>query len=50
MNTGKSEDEIYDGVVEMVQGGMVDGIVLAYSQKNDAILFRIFNHETFLLF
>ena len=38
MNTGKSEEEIYDGVVEMVQGGMVDGIVLAYSQKNDAII------------
>ena len=38
MNTGKSDEEIFDGVVEMVQGGMVDGIVLAYSEMNDAII------------
>lgn len=38
MNAGKSDEEIFDGVVEMVQGGMVDGIVLAYSQINDAII------------
>ena len=38
MNTGKSNEEIYDGVVEMVQGGMVDGIVLAYSQTNDELI------------
>lgn len=34
MNTGKSDEEVFDGVVEMVQGGMVDGIILAYSQMN----------------
>ena len=38
MNTGKSSEEIFDGVVEMVQGGMVDGIVLAYSQTNDELI------------
>lgn len=38
MNTGESDEEIFDSVVEMVQGGMVDGIVLAYSQMNNAII------------
>lgn len=35
MNTGNSDEEIFEGVVEMVQGGMVDGIVLMYSRMND---------------
>ncbi len=38
MNTGKSEDEILDGVVEMVQGGMVDGMILVYSRMNDPLI------------
>ena len=38
MNTGKSEEEIFDGVVEMVQGGMVDGIILVYSRMNDPLI------------
>lgn len=38
MNTGKSEQEILDGVVEMVQGGMVDGMVLVYSKMNDELI------------
>ncbi|WP_442599144.1 LacI family DNA-binding transcriptional regulator [Neobacillus sp. D3-1R] len=38
MTTGKSEDDIYDGVVQMVQGGRVDGVVLLYSKVEDKIL------------
>ncbi|WP_057912647.1 LacI family DNA-binding transcriptional regulator [Peribacillus muralis] len=38
LSTGKTEGEIYDGVVKMVQGGMVDGIILMYSRVNDNIL------------
>jgi DNA-binding LacI/PurR family transcriptional regulator len=38
MTTGKTETEIYDGVVQMVQGGRVDGVVLLYSKVEDKIL------------
>ncbi|MGE7602004.1 LacI family DNA-binding transcriptional regulator [Peribacillus sp. NPDC097675] len=38
LSTGKTEDEIYEGIVKMVQGGMVDGIILMYSRMNDHIL------------
>ena len=38
LSTGKTEDEIYEGIVNMVQGGMVDGIILMYSRMNDHIL------------
>ncbi|MEC0275447.1 LacI family DNA-binding transcriptional regulator [Peribacillus frigoritolerans] len=38
LSTGKTEDEIYEGVMNMVQGGMVDGIILMYSRMNDRIL------------
>lgn len=38
MTTGKTEDDIYDGVVQMVQGGRVDGVVLLYSKVEDRIL------------
>ncbi|WP_110929681.1 LacI family DNA-binding transcriptional regulator [Bacillus massiliglaciei] len=38
LSTGKTEEEIYEGVVNMVQGGMVDGIILLYSRVNDHIL------------
>lgn len=38
LSTGKTEDELYEGVVNMVQGGMVDGIILMYSRINDHIL------------
>lgn len=38
LSTGKSDEEIYEGIVNMVQGGMVDGIILMYSRKNDHIL------------
>ncbi|SFB96902.1 transcriptional regulator, LacI family [Bacillus sp. OV322] len=38
INTGKTEEEIYEGVVHMVQGGRVDGIVLLYSKIEDGII------------
>jgi len=38
MTTGKTDEEIYDGVVQMVQGGRVDGVVLLYSKVEDKIL------------
>jgi DNA-binding LacI/PurR family transcriptional regulator len=37
MSTGETEDEIYEGVVKMVQGGRVDGVILLYSRINDKI-------------
>ncbi|TFD99273.1 LacI family DNA-binding transcriptional regulator [Jeotgalibacillus salarius] len=36
--TGKNEEDIYNGVVQMVQGGRVDGVVLLYSKVEDRIL------------
>ncbi|MDG5473462.1 LacI family DNA-binding transcriptional regulator [Jeotgalibacillus sp. ET6] len=36
--TGQNEEEIYNGVVQMVQGGRVDGVVLLYSKVEDRIL------------
>ncbi|MEW9501619.1 LacI family DNA-binding transcriptional regulator [Jeotgalibacillus marinus] len=36
--TGMDEEEIYNGVVQMVQGGRVDGVVLLYSKVEDRIL------------
>ncbi|PLR97659.1 LacI family DNA-binding transcriptional regulator [Bacillus sp. T33-2] len=38
MTTGKTEAEIFDGVVAMVQGGRVDGVVLLYSKIEDKVL------------
>lgn len=38
MSTGKTEQELYDSVVHMVQGGRVDSIILLYSRKDDKIL------------
>ncbi|MDM5337775.1 LacI family DNA-binding transcriptional regulator [Fictibacillus enclensis] len=38
MSTGKTEEEIYDGVVRMVQGGRVDGILLLYSSVDDQVM------------
>ncbi|MHC0036732.1 LacI family DNA-binding transcriptional regulator [Pseudoneobacillus sp. C159] len=38
MTTGKTENEIFDGVVQMVQGGRVDGVILLYSKVEDTIL------------
>jgi DNA-binding LacI/PurR family transcriptional regulator len=38
MSTGATADEIYEGVVQMVQGRRVDGVVVLYSKIEDEIL------------
>ncbi|MBM7660748.1 DNA-binding LacI/PurR family transcriptional regulator [Bacillus mesophilus] len=38
ISTGESLEEIFDGVVQMVQGRRVDGIILLYSRFNDKII------------
>lgn len=45
MNTGKTDEEVFEGVVEMVQGGMVDGIILAYSEMNDRLITYLQSRE-----
>jgi len=35
---GSNKEEIYDNVVQMVQGRRVDGIIMLYSQKDDKII------------
>ncbi|WP_335870029.1 LacI family DNA-binding transcriptional regulator [Bacillus sp. 2205SS5-2] len=35
MTTGQTNDEIFEGVVQMVQGGRVDGVVMLYSKVED---------------
>ncbi|MCP8968273.1 LacI family DNA-binding transcriptional regulator [Ectobacillus ponti] len=37
MSTGETEQEIFEGVVKMVQGKRVDGIVLLYSRVDDPV-------------
>lgn len=37
ISTGETENEIYEGVVRMVQGGRVDGVILLYSRVNDKV-------------
>jgi DNA-binding LacI/PurR family transcriptional regulator len=38
MSTGNTEEEIFEGVVRMVQGRRVDGIVMLYSRVDDNIM------------
>lgn len=38
MTTGKTDQEIYDGVVQVVQGGRVDGVILLTSKVEDDVL------------
>ena len=38
ISTGKTDEEIFDGVVQMVQGGRVDGVILLYSRIEDKVL------------
>ncbi|QPC46048.1 LacI family DNA-binding transcriptional regulator [Mangrovibacillus cuniculi] len=38
LTTGQTDEEIYEGVVQMVQGGRVDGVVLLYSRVEDRVL------------
>ncbi|MCH1626150.1 LacI family DNA-binding transcriptional regulator [Fredinandcohnia quinoae] len=37
-STGETTDEIYEGVVQMVQGRRVDGLVLLYSRFDDEVV------------
>ena len=38
MTSGKTEFDSYEGVLQMVQGGRVDGIILLYSMIDDKII------------
>ncbi|MDF0726981.1 LacI family DNA-binding transcriptional regulator [Cytobacillus sp. S13-E01] len=38
MSTGETEDEIFDGLIQMVQGRRVDGVVLLYSRFDDEVV------------
>ncbi|MED2830142.1 LacI family DNA-binding transcriptional regulator [Bacillus thuringiensis] len=38
MSTGETEEEIFNGVVKMVQGRQIGGIILLYSRENDRII------------
>jgi len=38
MTSGKTEFDSYEGVMQMVQGGRVDGIILLYSMIDDKIM------------
>ncbi|MFC0272026.1 LacI family DNA-binding transcriptional regulator [Metabacillus herbersteinensis] len=37
MSTGETEDEIFEGVMQMVEGKRVDGIILLYSRVDDKL-------------
>ncbi|TDQ42782.1 LacI family DNA-binding transcriptional regulator [Aureibacillus halotolerans] len=45
MTTGKSDKEIYDGVVQIVQGRKVDGVILLSSQVEDDILSYLYKRK-----
>jgi len=45
LSTGTKEDEIYQEVVSMVQGGRVDGIILLYSRVNDKVMNYLFEEK-----
>lgn len=38
MSTGKSEKEVLDAVIQMVQGKRVDGVILLYSNVDDQVI------------
>ncbi len=38
LTTGQTDDELFDNVVQMVQGGRVDGVVVLFSRMDDPIL------------
>ena len=38
LTTGKTEEQIHEGVIQMVQGGRVDGVVLLYSKVEDKLM------------
>ncbi|MGM0878363.1 MAG: LacI family DNA-binding transcriptional regulator [Bacillota bacterium] len=38
ISTGETEEEIFEDVFHMVQGGRVDGVILLYSRINDKVM------------
>ncbi|MFP7298866.1 LacI family DNA-binding transcriptional regulator [Neobacillus niacini] len=38
MSTGKSDKEVFDAVIQMVQGKRVDGVILLYSNIDDQVI------------
>lgn len=50
MTTGNTNQEIYDGVVNMVQGRRVDGLILLYSRVGDALIdYLVQSHFPFVI-
>ncbi|MCZ0755361.1 LacI family DNA-binding transcriptional regulator [Anoxybacillus sp. J5B_2022] len=45
MSTGEKEDEIYEEVIEMLQGRRVDGVILLYSRVNDKLMKYLLRHD-----
>lgn len=45
MSTGEKEEEIYEEVVEMLQGRRVDGVILLYSRVNDKLMKYLLRHD-----
>lgn len=45
MITAQTEKGIYERVVDMVQGGMVDGLVLTYANVNDSVITYLCNRN-----
>lgn len=45
LSTGQTEEEIFEEVKRMVQGGRVDGILLLYSRTNDKIMPFLLEHN-----
>ncbi len=44
MSTGEKENDIYERVVEMLQGRRVDGVILLYSRQNDKLMKYLLKH------
>ncbi|MGE8206579.1 LacI family DNA-binding transcriptional regulator [Heyndrickxia sp. NPDC080065] len=45
LSTGATQDEIFEEVVQMVQGRRVDGIILLYSKTDDKIMKYLLDEE-----
>ncbi|MED4972827.1 LacI family transcriptional regulator [Geobacillus kaustophilus NBRC 102445] len=45
MSTGEKESDIYERVVEMLQGRRVDGVILLYSRQNDKLMKYLQKHD-----
>ncbi|MGG3905234.1 LacI family DNA-binding transcriptional regulator [Geobacillus stearothermophilus] len=44
MSIGEKENDIYERVVEMLQGRRVDGVILLYSRQNDKLMKYLLKH------